>query len=153
VFVQNKHRGEVPEPGKPGPDEDSITAELRKAFEETGSLIEAGHYDRGLRRVLEFAATCNQYFQKKSPWENRDDEPTAIFYSCNLVAGLAVLLSPFLPFASDEAWRELGFSGSLRNERWSPEFRIQPGRKVVTPKPIFRKLEDADLDAAQKLMT
>ena len=153
VFVKSRHGGVVPEPGRAGPDEEAVTAELRLALKETGDLIEAGHYDRALKRVLDFSARCNQYFQKKAPWEGREDEPTAIFHSCNLVDGLATLLRPFLPFASAEVWGQLGLAGREKEGGWdgAGQFRVKAGDRVPSPKPLFRKVEEGDLDAARKL--
>ncbi len=154
VFVKNKHGGLVPGPGTPGEDEEKIAGELQLAVKEVGGLVEEGHYDRALRRVLEFSTKCNQYFQKKAPWEGKDDEPTAIFYSCNLVAGLATLLYPFLPFASAEIWRQLELEGTVQTGGWeaASKLRVRAGQKIFEPKPIFKKVEAEDLDAVQKLV-
>jgi methionyl-tRNA synthetase len=149
VFVENKHRGVVPEPKDEGEEEERIKAELGLAVKETGGLVEEGHYDRALRRVLDLSAKCNQYFQRKAPWENREDEPTAVYFACNLVAGLATLLSPFLPFSSQQLWHQLGFDGPVEEAGWdgAAELRVKPGQKVKEPRPVFRKVEDEDLGA------
>jgi len=154
VFVKSKHGGVVPASGKAGADEGAVVAELELALNETGGLIEAGHYDRAIKRVLEFSTRCNQYFQKKAPWEGREDEPTAIFYSCNLVDGLATLLHPFLPFASAEIWGQLGLPSRVGDGGWdgAARFRVEAGRKLADPKPLFRKIEENDLEAARKLV-
>ncbi|HYC12392.1 MAG TPA: methionine--tRNA ligase [Nitrososphaerales archaeon] len=153
VFVKSKHGGVVPEPGRAGPDEEAVIAELGLALKEAGGLIETGHYDRALKRVLDFSAKCNQYFQKKAPWEGREDEPTAIFYSCNLVDGLATLLHPFLPFASAGAWSQLGLASREEDGGWdgAERLRVKAGNRIRDPKPLFRKVEESELDAARKL--
>jgi methionyl-tRNA synthetase len=153
-FVQSKHGGVVPHPSGKGSAEDEVLGELRRAVEDTGELIEQGNYDRALRRVLEFAAKCNQYFQKKAPWEDNADEPTAVYYSCNLVAGLATLLSPFLPFSAKEIWEQLSFREPLEKGGWdaAPDLRVEPGRKIQAPKPVYRKVEEADLGKVRVLL-
>jgi len=153
-FVQSKHGGVVPEPGKAGESEREALAELKAATKETGELIEQGHYDRALRRVLDFSASCNQYFQKKAPWEKGADEPTTVFYSCNLVAGLATLLSPFLPFSSKEIWDQLAFKEPIEKSGWesAADLRIKAGRKIREPRPVFRKVEDSDLSKVRVLL-
>ncbi len=154
VFVKTKHGGVVPAPGEPGPDEETASAELGLAVKEAGELIEKGYYDRALKRILEFSTKCNQYFQKKAPWEGRADEPTAIFFSCNLVAGLATLLHPFLPFSAGEIWRQLGFVGRLEDDGWeaASRLRVEAGRRIGEPRPPFRKVDEKDLEAALKLV-
>ncbi len=153
-FVQTKHGGVVPEPGTPGAADEAVLAELRSAVKDTGELVEQGHYDRALRRVLDFSAACNQYFQKKAPWENNDDEPTAVFYSCNLVAGLATLLAPFLPHSSQKIWDQLSFGRKLEDFGWDSAggLRVEAGRKISEPKPVFRKVEEADLGKVRVLL-
>ena len=153
-FVQSKHGGVIPEAAGGGDEERKVLKELEAAAAETGELIEQGHYDRALKRLLDFSAGCNQYFQKKAPWEKGADEPTTIFYSCNLVAGLAVLLSPFVPFAAREIWDQLGSPGPLDAEGWdsSANLKVEAGRKIREPKPIFKKIEEADLGKVRVLL-
>jgi methionyl-tRNA synthetase len=153
-FVQSKHGGVVPKPTKTGDDEKEIRAELESAVKETGELIELGHYDRALRRVLDFSASCNQYFQKKAPWEKGADEPTAIYYSCNLVAGLVTLLSPFVPFSSREIWEQLGSKEPFEEDGWdgAAGLRVEAGRRIRAPRPVFRKVEDSDLKKVRVLL-
>jgi methionyl-tRNA synthetase len=153
-FTESKHEGAVPEPGKAGEADGEILQELEDAVRETGELIEQGNYDRALRRVLDFSAKCNQYFQHKAPWENGADEPTTIYYACNLVAGLATLLSPFLPFTSVEVWGQLGFEEPIESQGWdsASKLRVESGRKLRDPKPLFKKVEDAELSSVRVLL-
>jgi methionyl-tRNA synthetase len=154
VFVKNKHGCVVPEPGIAGEEEAAVLSELRGAVQETGRLIEEGHYDRALKRVLDFSGRCNRYFQQKAPWENTGEEPTTVYYSCNLVAGLATLLYPFLPFSSEEVWAQLGFGRPVWKDGWASasELRVEPGKKINEPKPVFRKIEEEDLSKVRIML-
>jgi len=147
IFVKNNHGGIVPRPGRLEDDEKAVVNELEEAVRETGRLIEEGHYDRALKRVLDFSASCNRYFQHKAPWENTEGEPTAVYYSCNLVAGLATLLYPFLPFSSEEVWAQLGFERPILEDRWAlaSGMRVKAGQRIGELKPVFRKIEEKDL--------
>ena len=153
-FVQSKHGGVVPAPGAKGAAEEEVLSELESAVKETGELVEQGHYDRALRRVLDFSAKCNQYFQKKAPWEKGSDEPTAVYYSCNLVAGLASLLSPFLPFSAQVIWEQLAFEGPVGGGGWdsASKLKVEAGRKIREPKPVFKKVEESDLGGVRVLL-
>lgn len=153
-FVQSKYGGVVPSATKEGDEEEAVIEELKSAVKETGELIEQGHYDRALRRVLEFSAACNQYFQKKAPWEKGADGATAVFYSCNLVAGLATLLSPFLPFSSREIWNQLAFREPIEEGGWegAASLRVEAGRRVNEPRPVYKKVEEADLGSVRVLV-
>lgn len=153
-FLHSKHGGVVPEPNQRGKEEDEVLLELKAATSETGDLIEQGHYDRALRRVLDLSAACNQYFQKKAPWEKDSDEKTTVYYSCNLVAGLATLLRPFLPFGASEIWDQLAFRDSIDDARWDSavELRVEPGRLTRPARPIFKKVEETDLGGVRVLL-
>jgi methionyl-tRNA synthetase len=153
-FVQSRNGGVVPAATGKGAAEEDALRELEAAARETGELIEQGHYDRALRRVLDFSAKCNQYFQKKAPWEKDADVATTLFYASNLVAGLAVLLNPFLPFSSQEIWDQLGFKEPLAKSGWSSftELKVEAGRKIPQPRPVFKKVEDEDLQSVRVLL-
>ncbi len=154
VLVKNKHGSVIPSPGEAGREEEAILRELEGAVKETGELIEQGHYDRALRRVLEFSAGCNRYFQHKAPWQNGKEEPTTMYYSCNLVAGLATLLDPFLPFSAAEIWGQLGFEGTLEEVGWTTAsgLRVRAGQKIRDPKPVFKKVEAEDLGKVRVML-
>lgn len=154
VFVKNNYEGVVPNPGSEGIEEKEVLDEVGRAPAETASLIEQGHYDRALRRVLEFSSKCNQYFQHRAPWENEDSRPTTIFYSCNLVASLAVLLYPFLPFSSESCWSQLALEGGPGQAGWDSAARlgVKPGHKIGSVAPLFKKVEDEDVAKAEKLL-
>ncbi len=153
VFVKNKHGSVVPEPGPPGDDERAAVEDLRIAAEDTAALIEEGHYDRALRRVLEFSTRCNQYFQRKAPWENAADEPTTMFYACNFVSELAVLINPFLPFSSEAIWKQLGLEASPVKAGWGSigMLNLKVGHRIGDPTPLFKKVEEEELAPARKL--
>ncbi len=154
VFVKNNYQGVVPQPGKEGIEEKAVLDEIGRASEQSASLIEEGHYDRALRRVLEFSTKCNQYFQHRQPWEDNELRPTTIFYSCNFVGSLAVLLYPFLPFSAEICWSQLALEGGPRQAGWDSALRlnVKPGHKIGKIVPLFKKVEDADLAKAEKLL-
>jgi methionyl-tRNA synthetase len=151
VFVGKEYAHAVPEPGNAGDAETALLAARRKAVEETSQLIESGNYDRALKAVLDFGTSCNQYFQAKAPWEKRGDMNTAIYYAANCVASLAVLLHPFLPFSSEDLWAQLSESQPLEAVPWerADGAILRPGHKIKEPKPLFKKVEETDLEALQ----
>ena len=147
TFVSTKHGGVVPQPGPPGRDEEDLVRVLEATVKEAGRLIEEGHFDRALKVVLDFSGKCNQYFQKREPWKSLPDEPTVVYYSCNLVASLATLLWPFVPFGSAEIWSQLGLSGTAESGGWdaASRLRVEAGKRIGEPKPVFRRVEEGDL--------
>ena len=153
TFVKNRHGGVVPQPGEAGSEEKEVLDSLAAACDEAGALIEQGHYDRALRKVLDFSSKCNQYFQRKAPWERKGEEPTTVYYACNFVASLAILLWPFLPFSSETIWKQLGLGGGPLGVGWKAAKtpRVAAGQKIAEISPIFRKVEPGDVAAAEAL--
>lgn len=154
VFVKREYGLTIPEPGEAGEAEKTLLAALKKAEEETTRQIESGSYDRALKAILDFGTSCNQYFQAKAPWEKRPDMATTIYYASNCVASLAVLLHPFIPFGAEELWEQLSTGKDLSDLPWeeSKEQLLKPGHKIAEPKPLFRRVEDADLAALQRII-
>lgn len=152
VFVRNRHGGVVPEPGKIGPEESAVLEGLKAAASDVEGLFAEGHFDRALKRILEFSSSCNQYFQHRAPWEEAVNEPTTIFYSCNLVASLAILLSPFLPTSSARLLDTLGLGQA--ETKWNSITKqiVLPGTMIKEPKPLFKKVEDEEMKAAGDLL-
>jgi len=147
IFVRNNFGNSVPRPTPAGIEERSILGRLKSATTESGSLLEGGQYDRALKSVLDFSSRCNQFFQHKAPWEKRGDEKRTIYYSCNFVASLALLLHPFIPFGAKEVWRQLGQKKRIESYRWRDAARlnVRAGQKISAPRPIFAKIEEADI--------
>jgi methionyl-tRNA synthetase len=137
-FVWNRFNGCVPEPG--GYDEADIEMDksIKSVAQEVGNLIEANEISRSLKRIAEFSALCNQYFQKKEPWKTED--PTCLYLSVNAVKALAVLLEPFIPFSASRICHQLNIE--LAKE-WSAasKLEIKPGHKIRKPEVLFKKIE------------
>jgi methionyl-tRNA synthetase len=154
ILVKREYDLTIPDPREKGPDEVTLRTAQQRAVSESAHLIEAGNYDRALKSVLDFGNSCNQYFQQKAPWEKRPDMNTAIYYSANCVASLAVLLEPFIPHSSSELWRQLKFSDDLSSVEWDAagSLLLDPAHKISEPKPIFRKVEDEDLMKIEKII-
>ena len=147
VFVKNKHEGVIPRPGAPGRAERTMVSVAKKTAGDVGSLIEQGYSDRALRATLEFCSKCNKYFQQRAPWEKNAAEPTTVYYSCNLVTSLALLLRPFLPSTSEGIWRQVGLKRAIPKYSWSDigRLNVRAGQNILEPKPLFRKIEDVEI--------
>ncbi|HUH99431.1 MAG TPA: class I tRNA ligase family protein, partial [Nitrososphaerales archaeon] len=152
VFVKREFGLSVPAPGEPGEAERVLLAALQKAVNECSGLIESGHYDRALKSILDFGTSCNQYFQAKAPWEKRPDVNTTVYYAVNCVASLAILLEPFLPHSAEDLWEQVSIGNDLSSTPWEKAavLNLLPGHKVAEPKPLFRRVEDTDVQALAK---
>jgi methionyl-tRNA synthetase len=62
-----------------------------------------------------------------------------------VLAALKTILYPFLPFSSEKLHKFLGFDGSIETNGWRVQ-SIVAGQKLLSPEPLFRKLDDSIID-------
>ncbi|MDE1814948.1 MAG: methionine--tRNA ligase [Thaumarchaeota archaeon] len=110
-------------------------------------LMEDNNLDRALKKILEFSAHFNQYFQKKEPWKGGEGTNNCIFISVNAVRSIAISLSPFLPESSQKIWSQLNLQGAVSEQPWSSmsDIAIKEGHMLGEPTPLFKKVEAADI--------
>lgn len=95
-----------------------IESEIENLYQTTGDLIEKGAFKDAVNGIFEYVRRANKFFDTEAPWITRLSDETACqntLYQCvQIIANLAVLLKPFLPFSSekvcgwlslDDAWQ------------------------------------------------
>jgi len=124
--------------------QDKITQLTR----ELTPLMEENSLDKALKKILEFCANFNQYFQKKEPWKSGNDNENCIFLSVNAVRSMAIALFPFLPESSQRIWSQLNMNGNVSAQNWASisEIAIKTGHKIGEASPLFKKVEMVDIE-------
>ncbi|HEU5220517.1 MAG TPA: methionine--tRNA ligase [Candidatus Nitrosotalea sp.] len=112
-------------------------------------LMENNSLDKALKKIIEFSAHFNQYFQKKEPWKGGPGSSNCVYVSVNAVRSLAISLYPFLPESSQKIWEQLGMAGSVSEQIWGSmsEIKIPQGHKIGAASPLFKKIEASDIEA------
>ena len=112
-------------------------------------LMENNSLDKALKKIIEFSAHFNQYFQKKEPWKGGSGSSNCVYVSVNAVRSLAISLYPFLPESSQKIWEQLGMVGSVSEQIWGSmsEIKIPQGHKIGAASPLFKKIEASDIEA------
>ena len=130
--------GGVPEPGPFG-DADREAREAAKGLPRAvGDLLEAGHTDRALRRLMDFSSSVNGYFQHSEPWKGGPGSATCAYVAANSVRSLAVCASPFIPHSARAIWGQLGLEGGAEAPWESAgEFPLEPGHELGRVEPVF----------------
>ncbi len=169
-FAYKHWEGKVPDPG----DLESADKELLQAveggFETVGAHLEAVQLRAALQEVMRLAREVNGYLDR-APWFGviKEDKPTAartVYTALRAIDSLKVLISPFLPFSSEQLHTALGHEGQLfgdlRIERYEEETRghsaliyddsramgrwapseLAAGQQLAEPKPLYKKLDD-----------
>ena len=78
-FTQKSFDGKVPEPDALDEADNESQEKIKKLAPELDTLMEQNHLDRALKKILEFSAHFNQYFQHKEPWKKGPGTNTCVY--------------------------------------------------------------------------
>ncbi|MCX6208825.1 MAG: methionine--tRNA ligase subunit beta, partial [Bacteroidetes bacterium] len=109
--------------------------------------------------VIDLARKGNQYLQKKEPWkrkavdgkystEDQQHIDNCIHLCLQLTANLSILIHPFLPYTSKKMLKMMKVVERMLD--WENAGKIdllKVGYSLNAPEILFRKIEDAEIDA------
>jgi len=146
TFIDSKFDGKVPEPDGFDDVDKEFEERIKTIATEVSEFIENNELHRALKKIIEFAGACNQYFQKKEPWKGNANN--CLYLSINAVRTLAIILEPYLPFAAEDLWNQLNLKGSVHKQKWesAKELKIKTGHKINKPKVLFKKIENEEIE-------
>ena len=146
-FTQKTLGGIVPAGDKFDSVDQQVIDKIKQLSADVGSLLEQNHLDRALKKILEFSAHFNQYFQQKEPWKGGVGTNNCIYISVNAVRSLAIALLPFIPDSAEKIWNQLGMKEKLSEKSWDSisEFDLKPDHKLGAVSPLFKKVEESDI--------
>jgi len=143
-FLWTEFGGKVPEPQFDTEDEFYVNQLIEVSSSTVENHLENCRFRDGLRSILDLAQSGNRFLNERQPWKNRDTAATTIYHTLNIVNCLAVLSYPFLPFTAGQIRAYLNLQP---NPLWSEsKTPLKPGHQVSSPKPLFRKITDAEID-------
>ncbi len=141
AFIAKYFEGFVPS----GTLNNEISNKITELYESAASKIEQGCFKDALDEIFEFVRYSNKYFDSEKPWDTRNSDVKAcentLFNCVQIVANLAVLLNPFLPFSSFKIceWLQLNY------ELWKPQF-VEVGYKIPQPEILFERIDKKVID-------
>lgn len=110
TFINKYFDGIVPE----GTLSEEWDETLHNLYADTGRKIEKGNFKDAIEGVFEVIRKANKYFDEKEPWKTRISDVLTCkntLYECTqIIANLAVILAPFLPFSSEKVLGWLNIS-------------------------------------------
>ena len=147
-FIHKTLLGAVPSSSNLDSADKDAQDKITQLTRELTPLMEENSLDKALKKILEFSANFNQYFQKKEPWKSGNDNENCIFLSVNAVRSMAIALFPFLPESSQRIWSQLNMNGNVSAQNWSSisEIAIKAGHKIGEASPLFKKVEMIDIE-------
>lgn len=147
-FTKKSFGGKIPTVEEPDQLDKDAQEKIQNFSQGVGSLMEQNHLDRALKKILEFSAHFNQYFQHKEPWKNGKGTNTCVYLSANAVHSIAIALYPFIPESAQKIWIQLGMEGNVSEQSWDSmsKLSIKDGHTIGSPSPLFAKVEESDIE-------
>ncbi|HSV09966.1 MAG TPA: methionine--tRNA ligase [Hanamia sp.] len=126
------------------------------------NLLEQFKFREALYEVIDLARKGNKYMQDKQPWiearqTNEDGQPTTeaqqkidncLHICLQLCANLAIFINPFLPFTAKKMiYMMKVLERMLEWENGGKLKLLSTGYSLRAPELLFRKIEDAEVNA------
>ena len=146
-FTKKSMAGIIPSMDNADSSDNEALERIRGLVGQVTPLMEVNSLDKALKKILEFSAYFNHYFQKKEPWKGGAGTNNCIYISANAVYSIAVALYPFLPESSQRIWLQLNLVGKIDKQPWASmsEMVIEPNHTIGEVSPLFKKVEAADI--------
>ena len=149
-----KHFGStVPEGGLPGEREQQLQVTCEKLVGTLCELIGNMEFRKATEALHSLWSVGNQYIDERAPWslikENREEAALVIRTCINLIRLYAIASAPFIPFTSQKLFEALHLSEADRMRKISDAVNLDalvPGHPFDVPPPLFRKLEDKEIE-------
>lgn len=102
VFIDKSFAGQIPA----GALDEEWTQATEEIYRSAGLLIEEGRLKEALESIFVYVRRANKYFDERKPWlqikEDREECGRTLYACTQIIANLANLLQPFVPFACDK---------------------------------------------------
>src|SRR5690349_2273865 len=147
-FTQKSVNGIVPQTEEFDSADAEAQNKIKNLANDMTGLMEQNNLDKALKRILEFSAHFNQYFQQKEPWKGAKGTNNCIYLSVNAVHSIAIALFPFLPESSEKIWMQLNLSGKVSEQKWHTmsDLTVSVNHKIGASSPLFKKVETTDIE-------
>lgn len=139
-------------------DDKLLVIDIQNAKSKIESLLEEYKFRDAQFEVIDLARKGNQYLQKKQPWivakqlaENPEAQhqiDNCLHLCLQLCANLSILVHPFLPYTSKKMLKMMKVVDRMLDwENAGKADLLKVGYSLNAPEILFRKIEDAEIDA------
>ncbi|MFT4061682.1 MAG: methionine--tRNA ligase [Edaphocola sp.] len=139
----------------------ALIKEIQLSKQKIEDAIERYRFRDALYEVIDIARKGNKYLQDAAPWslaktpeqqaQNQQLIDNCLHVCLQLVANLAIFSNPFLPFAAKKICHLLKVVDKMLE--WHNGGRmdlVKTGYPLRAPELLFRKIEDAEVEAQRK---
>jgi methionyl-tRNA synthetase len=150
VLTHKYFDGKVPALMELNEQDQQVIDELALYPAKISTSIETYRFREALTEVMNVARLGNKYLAETEPWKViKTDENrvrTILNISLQIVAGLEILIEPFLPFTADKLRGMLNHEGHLWADAGQMNL-LQPDHQLNETALLFEKVEDAEVQA------
>jgi len=158
TFSYKNFGGTVPAPEEVHEDDRDFLNELGKARDLAEQRLLRFEFKASLRAIMELARAGNVYFDRQKPWQLvREDlhRCGTVLNTCvQVLQGMAIIMTPYLPGKAQELWELLGLPGRVEDQSWTDVYLpAEAGRPIPRPTPLIKKLDIKDVGKKLGLLT
>ena len=168
-FAYRNFGGKVPDPGKLKEEDIELLRLVDDGFLSVAQEMESVRLRSALSEVMRLATEVNRYLDITAPWAalktDREAAARSIFTAIRAIDSLKIMIAPFLPHTCERLHTFMGYHSPIFGKQttsqagdalgthsvlsydpdgatgaWQPS-QIEPGRELVQPAPLFKKLE------------
>lgn len=140
AFIAKYCDGIVPK----GSDNQNINTQIEALYGSVGEKIENGAFKDAIDEIFEFVRSANKFFDTEQPWVTRNTDKAACdntLYQCvQIIANLAILLSPFIPFSSEKVFGWLNI-----NNKWERQ-SVKTGYQLPEVEILFQRIDKSVIE-------
>lgn len=147
AFIDKSFGGRVPS-GELSEDWIRATEQL---YRDAGALIEEGRLKEAIELIFAYVRQANKYFDEQKPWvqvkENREASEHTLHSCIQIIANLANLLQPFIPFSCEKVRKFL----SLDRPSWQI-IAVPADTQIHKLEHLFERIDVSRIDEELRLL-
>ena len=155
VLTHKYYEGAVPALGNLNDTDNAVIEEMNAYPSKIGHLLDTYKFREALSELMNLARLGNKYLTDNEPWKQIKTDlervKTVMAVSLQIVAHLAILSEPFLPFSANKLQQMIGLTVKGWNDACETVL-LPEGHVIGQPELLFEKVEDSVVAAQlQKL--
>jgi methionyl-tRNA synthetase len=150
VLIHKYYEGHVPAIDTLRIDSSNVFQQINSLIENMEDSFEQFRFREAQNLFMDVARAGNKYLTDNEPWKKHKEDPAhaaeTLAVSAQIMAKLAVLSEPFLPFTSEKLFAML----NLSKQNWALAYDntiIGSNHKLNTPQFMFDRIEDDAINA------
>ncbi|MBN2892988.1 MAG: methionine--tRNA ligase [Bacteroidales bacterium] len=147
LVLTNKYfEGVVQVPGNYTDYDKEVLAEITKIRDKVADSLEQYRIREAQYFAMDLARLGNKYFAETEPWTiaktDLERVKTILYIACQIVANLAVLMEPFLPFSAKKLRNSLSITEELTWDMIGRSDILKSGTKLQKTDLLFEQITD-----------